>query len=361
MVDSARTRRNRGQAEAAPGAQAVTLLDVARLAGVSTATVSRVLNDSGKVGQATRDRVRAAIDTLGYTPHFGGRLLAAGRSNTFGAVIPTMANAIFSGGLQAFQEVIADAGKTLLVASTDYNPAHELTQIRTLVARGAEGLLLIGADRLPETWAFLDRRKVPHVVTWSHRDQPGHLHVGFDNQRAAMEMTRQVLGFGHRDLAVISGIADHNDRVRDRLAGIRQAVADCDGAQILRIIEARYDPGAGAAAFRQMMAAALRPTAIICGNDVLAAGVLRAAREMGIPVPGQVSVVGFDDIDLASLLHPALTTVRVPQVEMGTIAARLLLDLVAGRGDCRNVMLEASTIQRASLAAPPGPLPAPAG
>lgn len=331
----------------------VTLLDVARYAGVSTATVSRVMNEPEKVGQKTRERVHSAINKLGYTPHFGGRMLAAGRSNTIGAVIPTMASAIFAGGLQAFQEILSQAGKTLLVASTDYDPAQELAQIRTLVARGAEGLLLTGADRLPETWDFLARRRTPHVITWSHVDAPGRVYVGFDNRRAAREMTQRVLEFGHRDLAMISGVSIHNDRARARQEGVAQAVEACGGAALLEVIETHYDPAAGAAAFRGIMASPKPPTAIICGNDVLAAGALLAARQMGIDVPARISIVGFDDIDLASLVHPALTTVRVPQVQMGRIAGQSLLELVAGRSDCRSALLKTEIVIRDSLASPP--------
>ena len=193
---------------------------------------------------------------------------------------------------------------------------------------------------------------MPHVVTWAYSDADGPVHVGFDNRRAAREMTRRVLDFGHRELAVISGIGAHNDRVRDRLAGIRAAGAACPGARLSQVIEARYDPGAGADCFRRIMAAATPPTAIICGNDVLAAGALLAARQMGIAVPARVSVVGFDDIELASLVYPPLTTVRVPQVEMGHITARLLLDLVAGHTDRRSVLLQAEIILRALLGPP---------
>lgn len=330
----------------------VTLRDVARLAGVSTATVSRVLNDSDKVGATTRERVRLAVETLGYTPHFGGRMLAAGRSNIIGAVIPTMANAIFSGGLQAFEEGIGPAGKTLLVASTDYDPYRELAQIRSLVSRGAEGLLLIGAYRLPETWAFLERSRIPHVITWSHRVPQDISYVGFDNRRAARDLTQAVLALGHRRLAVISGIANYNDRVRERMAGIHEAVAGHPGCHILRIIETRYDPAAGAEGFREIMAGSMRPTAVICGNDVLAAGAILAARQMNISVPEQVSITGFDDIELASLLYPALTTVRVPQFEMGREAAGLLLNLVAGQGRCQRMLLPTEIVHRASLVPP---------
>ncbi len=330
----------------------VTLLDVARQAGVSTATISRVINDPDRVSAKTRKRVHDTIDQLGYTPNFGGQLLAAGRSNTIGAVIPTMANAMFAGGLQAFQEVLSQAGKTLLVASTGYDPTDELAQIRTLVARGAEGLLLIGAERPVETWDFLARRKIPHVITWSHSDNPARIFAGFDNRRAAMDMTERVLAFGHRRIAMISGVTAHNDRARDRQAGVRAAVANCDGASLGAVIEVRYDPEQSAEAFRSIVAAPNPPTAIICGNDVLAAGAILAARAMGIMVPDHVSVVGFDDIDLAALLYPALTTVRVPQLRMGHEAARLLLDMVAGKTDIHSELLPVEIILRESLGAP---------
>ena len=329
----------------------VTILDVARMAGVSTATVSRAVNEPGKVSDETRERVQQAIDRLGYTPNFGGRLLAAGRSSTIGAVIPTMANAMFAGGLQAFQEILAQAGKTLLVASTGYSLDNELTQIRTLVARGAEGLMLIGRNRGEATRAFLARRRVAHVMTWCHSEAPGELCVGFDNHAAALDLTNRVLALGHRSIAMISGKTPFNDRARARQQGVR-AAAQTAGARLSAVIECDYDLGLGASALREIMAGPRPPTAIVCGNDILAAGAILGARQMGISVPGQVSIVGFDDHDLARMSYPALTTVRIPQVEMGHQAARLLLDLVAGREDCRSILLPTEFIDRDSLAPP---------
>ena len=141
-----------------------TLDDVAREAGVSTATVSRCLNNSEKVTAKTRERVARAIDLLGYSPNFGARAMAAKRTFTIGAIIPTMENAIFARGLQAFQEALYAQGYTLLVASSAYKPEIEAEQIRALVARGADGLLLIGYDRDPSIYDFLARRGVPTLV-----------------------------------------------------------------------------------------------------------------------------------------------------------------------------------------------------
>ena len=145
-----------------------TLADVARFAGVSTATVSRCLNAPEQVQEKTRDKVLAAVAELGYSPNFSAQSLAAKRTNTIGAIIPTMDNAIFARGLQAVQEELGRVGATLLVASSSYRRDLEADQIRALVARGADGLLLIGHDRDAEVYAFLDRRQVPVVVSWAY-------------------------------------------------------------------------------------------------------------------------------------------------------------------------------------------------
>ncbi len=135
---------------------APTLDDVAKMADVSTATVSRCLNSPDRVVEATRKRVLSAVDALGYTPNFAARVMAAKRSFTIGAIIPTMENAIFARGLQSFQEELHQRGYTLLVSSSAYKPEIEEEQIRTLIARGADGLLLIGHDRDPKIYDFLN-------------------------------------------------------------------------------------------------------------------------------------------------------------------------------------------------------------
>lgn len=176
--------------------QMPTLTDVARRAKVSTATVSRCLNAPDRVVEKTRKRVLEAVAELGYTPHFGAQALAAKRTNTFGAIVPTMENAIFARGLQAFQEVLEHRGITLLVASSSYRQDLEEKQIRTLVARGADALLLIGQDRRPEVYAFLQQREVPCVTAWVHDPGGAHPSIGFDNRRAMQRLARRVLPTG---------------------------------------------------------------------------------------------------------------------------------------------------------------------
>ncbi len=332
------------------GLKVPTLEDVARLAAVSTATISRVLNYPDKVSIKTRKRVEGAIDTLGYTPNFGGRALALNRTTTVGAIIPTIANAMFASGIQAFQEVLAEAGVTLLIASTGYDPDRELQQIKSLLANGAGGLLLIGNERPEETRSFLKKRNVPFVISWCYSNDPAQIFVGFDNYKAAYAAAKEILCCGHREIAMISGITHGNDRAFDRQQGVRSAIKDfANGARLTEVVEAKYVLEHGRSAFATIVSGREPVTAIICGNDVLAAGAMMGARDKGIKVPEEISIVGFDDIGLASVLTPPLTTVRVPQIEMGRAAAQALLDRISGQSDVSSLELKTDFIKRASL------------
>ncbi|UWQ64909.1 LacI family DNA-binding transcriptional regulator (plasmid) [Leisingera caerulea] len=335
---------------------APTLTDVAREAGVSTATVSRCLNTPERVIEPTRQRVLQAVESLGYTPNFAARVMAAKRSFTIGAIIPTMDNAIFARGLQAFQDELRERGYTLLVSSSAYDPEAEREQIRTLVARGADGLLLIGHARDPEIYDYLDRHQVPSLVAWSYAPEAKRPSVGFSNASAMRALAESVLAAGHRRIAMISGLTEGNDRALSRVEGVRQALQAAGlGEGALNLIETPYEIDKGAEAFRQLMALEPRPTVVMCGNDVLAAGALREAKGMGIAVPEQVSVTGFDDIELAAIVSPALTTVHVPHREMGRKAARELVAMVEGTSAGQPVCISTHVVTRQSLAAPPDP------
>jgi len=329
---------------------APTLDDVARKAGVSTATVSRCLNDPERVVTATRERVMSAVTTLGYTPNFAARVMAAKRSFTIGAIIPTMENAIFARGLQAFQEEIHRQGYTLLVSSSAYRPENEEEQIRTLVARGADGLLLIGHDRAPRIFDFLEQRKMPTVVAWSFIPEKDTPSIGFNNRQAMKALAAKVIKLGHTRLAAISGIRQGNDRARLRIEGIKDAMEMNNlPPDSLPIIETSYEIENGAEAFANLMSQTERPTAVLCGNDVLAVGAVRQAQEMGIRVPDDVSVTGFDDIELARIINPPLTTVHVPHREMGRKAAQALIEMIETGSAGQSLELPTEIVSRQSL------------
>lgn len=332
---------------------APTLDDVAKAAGVSTATVSRCLNAPDRVVEKTRKRVMKAVDELGYTPNFGARVMVAKRTFTIGAIIPTMENAIFARGLQAFQEELHKRGYTLLVSSSAYRPEIEDEQIRALVARGADGLLLIGHDRDPSLYRYLDRQEVPALVAWRYDAGATLPSVGFDNRGAMKALAHDVLQLGHRRIGVISGVTEGNDRARQRIEGIKDAVlAHGPDKATLKILETTYEIENGGDALATLMSADAPPTAILCGNDVLAVGALRRAREMGFDVPGDVSITGFDDIELARIVVPALTTVHVPHREMGRLAARELVDMVERKSTGTSTLLPTTLQIRESLGPP---------
>ncbi|SLN65527.1 HTH-type transcriptional repressor CytR [Roseovarius gaetbuli] len=331
-----------------------TLADVATRAGVSTATVSRCLNSPDQVQERTRDRVMTAVQDLGYSPNFGARALAARRTNTIGAIIPTMENAIFARAIQAFQEELHASGVTLLVSSSSYSPEIEEEQIRTLVARGADALLLIGHDRSPAIYQFLENRGVPVLISWAYDPAIARLSIGFDNRRAMAELATEVLQLGHRTIGIISAECAGNDRARARVDGVYDAMrAQGLDPSTAYLIETHYSIENGGQALRRMMQHDPCPTAVICGNDVLAVGALQMARELGLAVPGDISITGFDDIELARVVDPQLTTVHVPHRDMGRQAARLLVDMVAGHPASDSVRLETTLRMRGTLGPPP--------
>lgn len=331
-----------------------TLEDVARRAGVSTATVSRCLNAPERVRPETRDRVEAAIAEFGYTPHFGGRMLALNRTDTIGAIVPTMENAIFALGLQALQDELAAHGVTLLMATSHYDMGREAEQIRVMLSRGIDGLVLIGEARPEESYAFLQKRGIPFVLVWSHSGDCPHPCVGFDNRAAARQMTEHVLGFGHTRIAMIAGVTEHNDRAIERVRGVREALA-ARGLQLEApcYVESPYELDASADVVKRLLALSPPPTAIICGNDVLAVGAILGARNAGLAVPDDVSVVGFDDIELAVVVEPALTTIRVPHRRMGRAAAQKLLGMIESSDAGNSIQFETQIVERDSLTGPP--------
>ncbi len=341
--------------------QTVKLSDVAALAGVSPATVSRVLNRSDKVGRDMRERVQAAASSLGYVRDAAARALASRRSRTMGAVVPTLSNPIFAVGVQGLESRLNELGYALIVASSDYRVDKELRQATTLVERGVEGLMLMGTEHDDALYALLETRGIPCVNTWVYDEGAAQPCIGFDNVEAEIRLTRYLLDLGHRDFAMIAGISEGNDRVAARVAGVRDALAR-NGLVLEpgRLVEMPYGVRAGRDGLRAVMGGlmggspATRPTAVICGNDLLAFGALFEARAMGLDVPGDLSVVGFDDNELASHIPPGLTTMHVPSGEMGELAADYLVNRIEGNPAQDKTRVEVRLVVRGSSGPPRG-------
>lgn len=308
------------------------LLDVARKAGVSQTTVSRYFNDPGKIREETRTRISRVVAELDFVPSMTARALAMARSNTIGAIVPTFDHALFARELNDMAEQLSQAGYALLIASGRYEPGEEKDLVRTMIGRNVDGLLLVGLDRDPEIYDLLDRRGVPYVSTWTiDRDVP-RPQVGADKFEAAREIADHLLDLGHQRFAVIEFPLANNDRARNRLRGFRAAI-EARGFMLPQEAVFQKPPTyeAGGDILRSLMRRDTPPTALLCSTDVFAIGALLQARRLGLDVPGDISITGFDNLPVSALLDPPLTTIDLAVRETGQLAARYLLDRIAGR------------------------------
>lgn len=201
-----------------------TIDDVARLAGVSTATVSRALNRPESVSESLRKKVAAAVARLGYVPHAGARALMLRRSGTVGAVFPTVDNAIFATAIDALQRRLAQSDIQLLIATSGYDVISEMRQAINLVTRGADALALCGLCQHPDLLRFMQLRSLPCVHVMVHEPDGKYISVGFDNSAAIAQATKYLIDLGHRDIAMLAGVTQNNDRAMQRVEGVRRTM-----------------------------------------------------------------------------------------------------------------------------------------
>ena len=339
-----------------PAEPSPTLEDVARAAGVSTATVSRALNKPASVRPALRERVLATVLRLGYLPHAGARAMSLRRSGTVGVVVPTIDNAIFASGLEAFQRRMAESGYHVLLAFSNYDPAQEEAQAHNLLARGVDALAFTGISQQPSLIERLRQRGLPWVHCGSFPAPEGHACVGFRNRDAVKRGVRYLLDLGHRRIGMLAGLTPANDRAGERVAGVIEAL-QAQGLALAEggLVESAYHLDAAREAARRLLALPRGLTAVVCGNDVLAFGLMLEAQAQGIEDPKALSVVGFDDLELARHWQPGLTTIHVPTAQMYALAAGHLIERIEGR-ETRAVQLEVQVdlVVRGSTAAAPG-------
>lgn len=310
----------------------VRVTDVARLAGCAPATVSRALNDPAKVSPEKRERIENAMLTLGYVRNHAARALRSQRSNMVGVLIPTLDYALYARMVGAANARFSQAGVSTLIATYSYDLDTEVKEARLLLERGAEALMLVGDNHRPKLHEMLDKFGVPCICTYVYNPQSPHPTVGFDNALAAGKLAQHLVHIGHRRIGVISGLTKDNDRTSERLEGIKAELARHDIALSPSLItECPYAISQG----RQACALLLSrnhppPTAILCGNDVLAQGALTECLARGLRVPADISIVGFDNLEFSMHSNPPLTTIDVPAVEMGDAAASYILGHLNG-------------------------------
>lgn len=339
--------KNRARKLPLPGQ--ASLADVAARAGVSTATVSRVLNGTATVAEKAKQRVQRACRELNYVPNGAARALSSRRTRTIGAIVPTIENAGFAVAVGALQRRLNAAGYTLIIASSDYDLEAELREASLLMSRGIDGLMLVGGEHHRDLIPMLKQQELPFVETWTLSET--HPCVGFNNVAAARQLTDYLLDLGHINIGVITGHMLNNDRAAARVTGVREALE----ARGLRLpsewmIERPYRILEGRLAMKAMLARQLRPTAIICGNDQLAFGAMIEAKASGLSVPEDVSIAGFNDLDFAAYLDPPLTTISVPTDQIGGIAGEYLLGRLLDKPVLRVNEIQTRLILRSSTA-----------
>ncbi|MDB5654740.1 MAG: hypothetical protein JWQ94_2353 [Tardiphaga sp.] len=324
------------------------LAEVARLAAVSPATVSRAFNAPNLLNAKTLRRVTEAAKTLNYIPNGLARSLRCNRSMVIGAVMPALRHAYFASTVEGLQSEIARRGYTLLLAISQFNEATELAAVRSMIRQGVDGFVLVGMQHDLALLPLLRDLDKPFIITWSYDETIAS--VGFDHRKAIQPVVNHLLDLGHRDIVTTMAFLNVSDRERERLAGIEDAFAR-RGLPFSseRVI---YASGSGLQdgrnAFRTAQTRFPDATAVICANDLLAAGTMMECAARGLSVPRDISVVGYGDLDIAAAMNPPITTVRTPADEMGRLAASMLLTKIAGQDGLDRVELTTELIVRGS-------------
>jgi LacI family transcriptional regulator len=301
----------------------VTLREVARAAGVSTASASRALARHGAVSADLRQRIRAAADRLGYTPNLAARSLAARRSGLVGVMVGDLGEALISDALAALECRLAAAGYGVVMVGTRESPGRARSALRELLSRSAEALVLAEPAHGQELAAELRACALPWIAI-AEDLAGGAFAVDAGRRRGAELAGRYLLDLGHRRIAVIAPTAGTAAGLADALTGSNRAP--------LAAATLAPDADAAQAALRLLMSQADPPTAVICGSDLYALAVVRACLGQGIAVPHAISIIGFGDAEFARRAVPALTTLRIPAAALGVALAEGLLAHLEGRG-----------------------------
>lgn len=303
------------------------IIEVAKLAGVSPATVSRFYNSPDIVKGPTRNLIEKAAADLGYIRDRMAGTLHNGFSGTFGLIVPTIDNAIFAELIEAFSARLQEKDRTMLIAAHGYNLTMETAIVRSLLERRIDGIALIGFDHEAVPFNMLAQRDVPVISVWNYHKDSKIPCIGMDNYKAGQLVAQHLLECGHKDIAFVFPDTNSNDRARDRLCGVMDTLkAEKIKIPPNRLLRCDYDIGAA----KELAKSVLQnnpPSAFICCNDVIAHGFIYACQNLGIKIPEEISIVGIGDFGGSEHLEPALTTVRLPAKRIGIQAADTLLKM----------------------------------
>jgi LacI family transcriptional regulator len=331
---------------------AATIRDVAREAGVSVTTVSRVLNDSGPVKSATRQRIRDVARRLHFTPNTAARSLSTRRTNTIGVLLPDVYGEFFSEVIRGIDQSAQQHGFHVLISGAHNEPAEVSAAVSAMRGR-VDGLILMASGLDAVTLARNLSERIPAVLINADHDASHFDTINIDNFGGALAMTTHLLELGHREIHMISGPARNRDAM-EREKGFRAALKAAGSAvRDEWIVAGSFTEASGYRATEQLLDAGVKPTAIFAANDSMAVGALSALRNRGLRVPEDIAVVGFDDVPIAEYVSPPLTTVRVSIPQLGSCAAERLVACIRARNgqERRHEILATELIVRGSCGA----------
>lgn len=334
-------------------AHEVTIVDVAEASGVSYSTVSRVVNNKENVKKETRERVLRAMEELGYEANLQARSLAGGRTNIIGLLVVDLATQYMSAIIRGMDEVLAANRRELVLYTTHHRLSKESAYVNMLARGVADGMVIV-LPREPESYlSALRQRDFPYVLFDQMSINEHDLSVTAANEEGGYAATRHLIDLGHQHIGMITGLMDMVS-ARHRLDGYRKALDDHGIPYDEELVyEGDFTEASGVCGAEYLLALPQPPTAVFASNDESAVGFMEVLRARNLRVPDDISIVGFDDVPIAKLVTPQLTTVRQPLVEMGRRAMQMLIDLIEKPEEKQHsIVLPTELIVRESTAVP---------
>ena len=334
------------------GAASPTIRDVARLANVSVATVSRALNGHDNVAEAVRKRVVEIASSIDYSPHHAARSLSRGRTHTVGVVLPDLPCEFFARLMCGIDAAARERGLQLLVSGHHRSADSQAAAVRVMRGR-VDGLLAISPYGGVDVAAANLPRSLPVLLLDSDPAAEGVSTLGVDNHGGAMAMMRHLVDRGYRDIAFISGRLPHFNAT-ERLRGYMDAMAQLLPGVPARVVQGDFDVQSGSRAGEELLAGPRRPDAVFAANDMMALGCMFAFQRAGLRIPDDIGLAGFNDIPLASHTSPPLTSMRIDLSRLGSDAFAMLLDRMEGDGEACTRIVRPELVVRESTARPAG-------
>jgi DNA-binding LacI/PurR family transcriptional regulator len=331
----------------------MSLDEVAKLAGVSTATVSRVLNEIHVVKDSTRERVLKAVAELNYHPNLHARTLAGGKSRTLGMIVSNLENPFFFDIYRSLETEAHRHGYDVVIANTGYHPEQLVRSIRLMIGRRVAGLAAIVSEMDPDLIAELEATKIPAVFYDVGTASRNVSNIRVNYHRGIERIVEYLHELGHTRLAFVG----HHSSLRptsERERAFIEMVKRYEPQTEWRTVQDQDGLEGGRAAMRELFASGFNPTAVICVNDLMAVGVLREIRERGGRVPQEISVTGFDNVLLSEFCSPQLTTVEIPRDRIGRLAFEMLVPEARPKPAGREIVIEPELLLRESTGPAPG-------